>query len=211
MLRYFTETNPELVTMGRHGSGSKDYGHFRYDGKMYRITGKSSIDESEIRDNEGNLFWIKRNNPVYVEYQKQAGEVSRRQALKAEQKRKEMKEQKEKAAALSTMTAFEWRYRLAKEHRLYLKRREFGCGSFVVYEMKCALPDSCIRETKKGKVFKDAEILDLCEPTWICGYSAWKVYTDETIKEVVQKVKEAHAREAKKTMKETIEALNVLG
>jgi len=211
MSRYFNRANPELVSMGRYGGGRNDYGHFRYGGRMYRITGRFSGGEAEIRDNEGNLYWIEYTNPVYVEYKKQADEASRRQTLKAQKKREEMLEEKKKAAALSTMTAFEWRYRLAKEHRLYLKRREFGCGSFVVYEMKCALPDSCVRETRNGKVFCDKEILGLCEPSWICGYSAWKVYTDETIKEVVQKVKEAHAREAKRTIKETIEALDALG
>lgn len=204
MSRYFNGANPELVTMCRPG-------HFRYDGKMYRFTGRFGGGEAEIRDNVGNLCWIENTAPVYVEYMKQVGEFNDMQALKAAKKREEMKEQKKKAAALSTMTAFEWRYRLAKEHRLYLKRREFGCGSFVVYEMNCALPDSCVRETKSGKVFCDKEILGLCEPSWICGYSAWKVYTEETILEVVQKVKEAHAREAKREMKETIKALDALG
>lgn len=211
MSRYFTGANPEAVSMGRYGSGRNDYGHFRYGTRMYRFTGRFGGGAAEIRDNEGNLWWIEYTNPVYVEYKKQAAVVLHRQSLKAAKKREELKEQKKKAAALSTMTAFEWRYRLAKEHRLYLKRREYGCGSFVVYEMNCALPDSCIRETKNGKVFRDTEILDLCEPSWICGYSAWKVYTEETIMEVVQKVKEAHAREAKRAMKETIKALDVLG
>lgn len=201
MLRYL---NPELVTMCRPD-------RFRYDNKMYRFTGRFGRDETEVRDNAGNLYWIKYTDPIYLEYRKQVGEFNHMQALKAAKKREEMKEQKKKAAALSTMTAFEWRYRLAKEHRLYLKRREFGCGSFVVYEMNCALPDSCVRETKSGKVFCDKEILGLCEPSWICGYSAWKVYTEETILEVVQKVKEAHAREAKREMKETIKALDALG
>lgn len=209
MLRYL---NPELVTMGRPGVGGRyALGQFRYDGKIHRFTGRLGGGEAEVRDNAGNLYWIKYTDPIYLEYRKQAVEFARMQSLKASKKREEMKEQKKKAAALSTMTAFEWRYRLAKEHRLYLKRREFGCGSFVVYEMNCALPDSCVRETKSGKVFRDKEILGLCEPSWICGYSAWKVYTEESILEVVQKVKEAHAREAKREMKETIKALDALG
>ena len=103
MLRYL---NPELVTMGRHGSGLNDSGHFRYDGKMYRLTGRFGGrfggGAAEIRDNEGNLSWLKYTDPVYVEYKKQADEFSWRQASKAAKKRAEMMEQKKKAAALST-------------------------------------------------------------------------------------------------------------
>lgn len=210
MSSYFNKENPELVSMGRHGGGRNDYGHFRYDGRMYRITGRFGGGEAEIRDNKGNLYWIRYTNPVYVEYKKQADEVMHRQSLKAAKKREELKEQKKKAAALSTMTAFEWRYKLATEHNLYLKRREYGCGSFVVYEMKGSLPVSCIGENKGGKFFKDQEVLKCCENSWVCGYDAYKQYNDETIKDVLEKVKRAHEREKKRLVKETIEVLDVL-
>lgn len=210
MVRYFEGDNPKLVTMGRDGRGHASYGSFRYDGRRYRLTGRFSTDKTEIADSDGNVMWIGQDCPVYREFRRQADEFSSAQARKASAKREATAKEMKELRGAPTMTAFEWRYVLAKEHGLYLNRRQYGCGEFAVYEMKCALPEGCVGERANGKYFKDKEILGFCESSWTCTYNAYQVFNEKTVGEVVAKVRETHEREKAALVKQTERILDVL-
>lgn len=184
-------------------------GKFMYNGKKITVT-YQCCGEYVASDEEGNTCKFNDHNPCFKKYSDDLAEQRRIIEAKRRAKSEEQRKIREAKAVKSTMTAFEWRYKLATEHNLYLKRRQYGCGSFVVYEMKGSLPVSCIGENKGGKFFKDQEVLKYCENSWVCGYDAYKQYNDETIKDVLEKVKRAHEREKKRLVKETIKVLDVL-
>lgn len=94
--------------------------------------------------------------------------------------------------------------RLAKEHGLYLKRRPYGMGAFLVYRLVMPVTDSAVKNSK----FVESNLK--YDNNYVCGYSAYKVYTDETIQEVVAAVKRTAEREMKRANKEIIDALKVL-
>ena len=184
-------------------------GKFMYNGKKITVT-YQYCGMYLASDEEGNTCKFDEHNPCFKKYIDDLDKLRKINEAKRQAKCEEQKKIREANAAKSTMTAFEWRYKLATEHNLYLKRREYGCGSFVVYEMKGSLPVSCIGENKRGKFFKDQEVLKCCENSWVCGYDAYKQYNEETIKDVLEKVTRAHDREKKRLVKETIKVLDVL-
>lgn len=169
-------TDPSKVTFGRFNPGS---GRFRYDGKIYTLTGNHYKNEAELDDGT----WLDRNGPVYQEYYKQACEFYDKQREKQRIKREQLLTAKKLAAMNSTMTAFEWRVKLLVEHNLLLTRRLYGCGDFEVFRVY-NIDEGAINH--KGKqILKDKIRYD---DDRAATYSAFGVYTDETIQEVVDKV-----------------------
>ena len=172
-------TDPSKVTFGRFDTR---YGHFRYDGKRYKFTGCVYLDESQLDDGT----WLNHNSPVYQEYLRQAKEVHEKQTQKAEMKRQQLLVQKKIEAMNNTMTAFEWRVKLLTEHRLYLSRRPYGCGDFEVFSMN-SIGGGAINY--KGKqILRDKLDYDRKK---LCNYSPYKVYSDESIQCVLDKVAKA--------------------
>ena len=194
-------TDPSLVSMARrHG--------FRYDGEKIKFDSKNwygiYYNGEYVRVLDGQQKYIREHSPVYEEYHRQFDEYCTEQARKNSEKRATMLAEKKEKAKLSTMTSFEWRLKLAKEHGLYLKRRPYGMGDFLVYRLISPITDSCI----KGNSILDKAIQ--YDSNYVCGYGAYNVYTEETIQEVLDKVKRANEREMKRANKEIIDALKVL-
>lgn len=109
-----TLKDPTLVTMARDDG-------FRYDNKKIKFASHYTckfLDGSFLPD----------DHPVIKEYKKQYCEWSTERTQKARKKRDVFLAEKEKLAKTSTMTAFEWRVKLWKEHGLLLVRRPYGMG-----------------------------------------------------------------------------------
>ena len=194
-------TDPSLVSMARrHG--------FRYDGEKIKFDSKYwygiYYNGEYVRVLDGQQKYIRAHSPVYEEYHRQFDEYCKEQSQKAAAKRATMLAEKKEKAKLSTMTSFEWRLKLAKEHGLYLKRRPYGMGAFLVYRLVMPVTDSAVKNSK----FVESNLK--YDNNYVCGYSAYKVYTDETIQEVVAAVKRTAEREMKRANKEIIDALKVL-
>lgn len=187
-------TDPSKVTFGRFNTC---YGHFRYDGKRYKFT-CIGYDESQLDDGT----WLSHNSPVYQEYLKQAQETHEKQTQKAEMKRQQLLIQKKIESMNNTMTAFEWRVKLLTEHRLYLFRRPYGCGDFEVFSVN-SIGDGAInykgKQILSGKLDYDHEKL--------CNYSPYKVYSDESIQGVLDKVAAAAKRKHRSVQIEIEQAL----
>lgn len=196
-------TDPSLVSMARNNG-------FRYNGKKIKFDQGYPIWYPRCNGGKyvmmlaGGQHYLDTDTPVYMEYKKQFSEFWKEQSQKAAAKRDAMLAEKKEKAKLSTMTSFEWRYRLAKEHGLYLKRRPYGMGAFLVYRLIVPVTDADVKNSK----FIESNLK--YDNNYVCGYSAYKVYTDETIQEVVAAVKRANEREMKRANKEIIDALKVL-
>lgn len=120
------------------------------------------------------------------------------------------KEQLEARAATSTMTTFEWRLKLLKEHKLYLTRRPFGCGDFLVYRFQSEFKPEYIGKRGSKEIFNEIEILNHCDDDYTCGFNAYKWFSDESIKEVVAKFERCKIRNCLAKQKDTIDAINKL-
>lgn len=184
-----TLKDPALVTMARDNG-------FRYDGKKIKFANHYTCafsDGSRLYD----------DHPVIVEYKKQYCEWSAERTQKARKKRDAFLAEKQELAKTSTMTAFEWRVKLWKEHGLLLVRRPYGMGDFLCYIT--AFNPAAI----KGNQIKASMLhIDSCD--WICSFSAYNVYTDSTIDDCVEKVKASIEREKDKKKKELLKILDVL-
>lgn len=181
--------DPALVTMAREDG-------FRYDNKKIKFANRYNhnfLDGSELPS----------DHPVMLEYDRQYCVWSAERTQKARQKRDAFLAEKKKLAKTSTMTAFEWRVKLWKEHGLFLVRRQYGMGEFLCYITPF---NPAAIEGKKIK----ASMLHLDDYEWICGYSAYNVYTDGSIDDCVGKVKSAIEREKDKKKKELLKILDVL-
>ena len=184
-----TLKDPALVTMARDDG-------FRYDNKKIKFASHypcKFLDGSFLPD----------DHPVIMEYKKQYCEWSTERTQKARKKRDAFLAEKEKLAKTSTMTAFEWRMKLWKEHGLLLVRRPYGMGDFLCYIT--AFNPAAI----KGNQIKSSK-LHLDNVDWICTFSAYNVYTDGTIDDCVENVKTAIEREKDKKKKELLKILDVL-
>jgi len=182
-----TLKNPALVSMARDNG-------FRYDNKKIKFLNEYShrfLDGSELPA----------DHPVMVEYRKQYCEWHTERAMAAGKKRQAFLAEKKELAKASTMTAFEWRVKLWKEHGLLLVRRPYGMGDFLCYIT--AFNPAAI----EGNRIK-ASMLHLDD--WICGFSAYNVYTESTIGECVEKVKASIEREKESKKKELLKILDVL-
>ena len=121
------------------------------------------------------------------------------------------KKEKEAMAQSSTMTAFEWRVKLLKEHRLYLYRRPYGSGDFVVQEVSGKWNDSYVKTQGSKQIISCAEMFKAgCSFRTLVNYNAFKCFTEETIKEVVLKAERSNKREALKEQNANLRALNKL-
>ena len=172
-----TLKDPALVTMAREDG-------FRYNNKKIKFDNRYTctfIDGSRLYD----------DHPVIVEYRKQYWDWCTERTQKARKKRDAFLAEKLELAKTSTMTAFEWRVKLWKEHGLLLVRRPYGMGDFLCYIT--AFNPVAI----KGNQIKSS-MLHFEEADWICGFSAYGVYTDGTINDCVEKVKTAIEREKDK-------------
>lgn len=184
-----TLKDPALVTMARDDG-------FRYDNKKIKFDSRYSC-----RFIDGSSLPV--DHPVIVEYRKQYDEWYTECIQKARKKRDAFLAEKQELAKKSTMTAFEWRVKLWKEHGLLLVRRPYGMGDFLCY--LTAFNPAAI----KGNQIKSS-MLHFEEADWICGFSAYGVYTDSTINDCVEKVKTAIEREKDKKKKELLKILDVL-
>ena len=121
------------------------------------------------------------------------------------------KKEKEALAPSSTMTAFEWRVKLLKEHSLYLYRRPYGSGDFVVQEVTGKWNDSYVKTQGSKQIISYDEMFKAgCKFRTLVNYNAFKCYTDETIKEVVLKAERSDKREVIKEQNANLRALNML-
>lgn len=125
------------------------------------------------------------------------------------------KEKEARAAQGNLMTAIDWRIKLAKEHSLYVSRREGGTGDFDVKAFTGKWNDSFVKTNKKGPYISYDEMYKAgCRFDHRVNYNAFKCYTEETIKEVVEKVSRSIPRmqkeEARVQAKEVERALEYL-
>lgn len=125
------------------------------------------------------------------------------------------KEKEARAAQGNTMSAMEWRIRLAKEHSIYACRRLGGSGDFDIQTFTGKWNDSFVKTNQKGPYISyDAMYQAGCRFNHRVNYNAFKCYTEETIKEVVNKVNRSIPRmqkeEACKQAKEVEKALKYL-
>ena len=121
------------------------------------------------------------------------------------------RKEKEALAPSSTMTAFEWRVKLLKEHGLYLYRRPYGSGDFVVQEVTGKWNDSYVKTQGSRQIISADEMCkNGCQLRTLVNYNAFKCFTEETIKEVVLKAERSNKREVLKEQNANLRALNKL-